>query len=412
MTSGMRNHRASAVTAWAGYAAVLLAVALVGCKDRSTETAAAEEAGTRDSAGVRIVVSDGDAAVPVWRVAPEPLVEVGGADAGLVSVASALRVKGGFVVADAGTGELRFYDEAGRMLRQAGGKGRGPGEFQYIGWLGMLPGDSLAAWDPLLRRVSVFAPDGRYARGFTPAGVDGFFPGVYGTFADGSLLMSTGMESAGTRPASGAWRDTMVLMRIGRGGEVADTMGRFPGAARYAATGPDGVQRTHSVPFGPTTSAVVHGDEVYVTTGEGYAVAVYGADGRLRRLIRNRGAPIPVTRRERESYAANMLQAGGSAQEQRDRQAMIASAPFPRTMAPVEGLRVDDAGRVWVREAQRPDTWDRFSRWSVFGPEGRRIATVEAPGRFMPARIGPDWVLGRKMDADGTEHVHLYRLDR
>jgi hypothetical protein len=407
----MSGSRVARTTGRGACVLVLLAGVSAGCMDAANEAAAARALGARDSAGVRIVVSDGEAAVPAWRVATEPQVEVGGTDAGFVNVAGALRTEDGFVVGDAGTGEMRFYDAAGLAVRQDGGKGRGPGEFHYIGWIGVLPGDSLAAWDPLLRRVSVFSPNG-YARSFAPAGLDGFFPSVYGTFSDGSLLMSTGMESAATPPSSGAWRDTMVLLRIGRTGEVVDTIGRFPGPSRYAALGEDGVQRTHSVPFGPATWAVVHRDEVYVATGERYEITVHGDDGRLRKRIRSRVAPIPVTRRERESYAANVLQSGGSPREQRVRRAAIESAPFPRTMAPVKGLHVDIDGNVWVQEPQAPDTWDRFSRWSVFDPAGRRVAEVEAPGRFTPAQIGRDWALGRTTDADGTQRVRLYRLER
>ena len=29
-----------------------------------------------------------------------------------------------------------------------------------------------------------------------------------------------------------------------------------------------------------------------------------------------------------------------------------------------------------------------------------------------PDHIGPGWVLGRQVDADGTERVRLYRLER
>lgn len=387
-------------------------VVTVAACARADAEGASGRPGTRDSAGVRIVQNEADAEVPVWRVSGEPIVRVGGPDAGFAAVAGAARTREGFVAAEAVSGELRFYDAQGRLVRTTGGKGRGPGEFQYVGWLGVLPGDSLVAWDPLLRRVSVFAPDGAFARGFSPAGLSGFFPGVHGMFTDGSLLISTGMESGSTPPSTSAWRDTMVLLRIGRTGEVVDTIGRFPGPARYAAASTDGVQRTHSVPFGPVTSAAVHHDEVYVATGERYEVAVYGPDGRLRRIIRNRAPAVPVTRRERESYAENMLQAGGTPEEQRARQALIRTAPFPRTMAPIERLNVDDAGNLWVREAQSPDTWDRRTRWSVFAPDGRRIARVEAPGRFVPDELGHDRVLAHTLDSDGTPHVRLYRLVR
>lgn len=397
-----------AATGFAFTAAMLLG----SCGGGAGRDAVTAEAVIRDSAGVRIVESAGDATVASWRVPSEPLVELGGPDAGFVNVATALRTPDGFIAADAGTGELRFFDATGRAVRQAGGNGRGPGEFQYIGWIGMLPGDSLAVWDPLLRRLSVFAPDGAYVRSVAPAGPEGFFPAVFGAFSDGSVLMSTGMESASAPSSSGAWRDTMVLLRISRTGQVMDTIGRIPGSSRYAAAAPDGVQSTHSVPFGPITSIAVHGDEVYVATGERYEISVRESRGRLRKLIRNEVAPVAVTRRERESYVANLLQAGGSPQEQRERRAIVERAPFPRTMAPVESVRVDEAGNLWIRETQTPDTWDRYSRWSVFDPEGRRVAGVEAPGRFSPAQIGRDWVLGRRTDADGTERVLLYRLER
>jgi hypothetical protein len=392
-------------------AALMVAgLTLAACAERADS--AAGEPRARDSAGVRIVQSAAEAEVPVWRIAAEPLVEVGGPEAAFAMVSSALRTADGFVVADATSGELRYFDAQGRQARRVGRRGRGPGEFQYVGWIGTLRGDSLAAWDPLLRRFSVFAPDGAPARDFSPAGVSGFFPSVHGVFADGSLLISTGMESGSTPAAAQPWRDTMVLLRIGRAGELKDTVARVPGPSRYAATSSTGMQQTHSVPFGPTTSVVAHGDEVYVATGERYEIAIHGGDGRLRRVIRNAAPGMPVTRRERESYAANTLQSGGTPEEQRARQELIRTAPFPCTMAPIETLRVDDAGNTWVREAQSPDTWNRFTRWSVFGPDGRRIASVEAPGRFVPDQFGPDWVLAHTLDPDGTPRVRLYRLQR
>jgi hypothetical protein len=233
---------------------------------------------------------------------------------------------------------------------------------------------------------------------------------VYGAFADGSLLMAHGMESAGAQPATGVWRDTMVLLRIGRTGQVLDTVGRFPGPARYAAAAGGGGMRTNSVPFGPVTSVLARGDAIYVSTGDRYEIAVHDPGGRVRRLIRRGMHPVPVTRQHIESYTANMLQAGGTARERRERQEMIEVAPFPRTMAAVESLGLDQAGNLWAREPQSPDTWNRFSRWSVFDATGRWIATVEGPGRFAPEQIGPDWVLGRQVDAEGTERVRLYGL--
>lgn len=76
------------------------------------------------------------------------------------------RLGGGFVVANSGTSELLFFDQAGRLLARAGRRGRGPGEYASIRDVAPLPGDSLAVLDPGTRRVSVLAPGGTFARSF------------------------------------------------------------------------------------------------------------------------------------------------------------------------------------------------------------------------------------------------------
>ena len=362
--------------------------------------------------GVPVVENRGDARVAAWRLSAEPWVELGGGeDPGFAMPMAAARTRDGFVVADAGTGQLRFFDAEGSPARTVGRTGRGPGEFQFIGWVGVLPGDSIAAWDPSLRRVSIFDPDGHLVRDFEPRGLSGFFPSVYGAFQDGTLLVSTGMESAGAAPAEGrAWRDAVALLRIGRTGEVLDTVSRVPGPARYQVTSASGIPRSNSVPFGPNTSAAVHGQAVYLATGEEYEIGVYGADGAPRARIRKQVRPVRVTAAHRASYAANTVQVGGTPEQRRERQKMIEDAPYPPTMSPVERVVVDQEGNVWAKEPQPPKTWDRLGRWSIFDPAGRWIATLETPGRFSVEQVGPDWVLGRKADPDGTERVRMYRL--
>jgi hypothetical protein len=375
---------------------------------------AAEARGAGSGTGPPVVENRGDAPVAVWRLSAEPWVEMGGGgDAGLSVPAAAARTRDGFVVADAGTGTLRFFDAAGKPTRAVGRPGRGPGEFQYLGWAGVLAGDSVAAWDMSLRRVSIFGPDGRYARDLTPRGLSSAYPSVYGMFDDGALLVSTGMEPAGPPPAEGrAWRDTVALLRIGRSGEVLDTVARVPGPARYQVTGASGIPLSNSVPFGPNTLAAVRGRTVYLATGDRYEIAVYDADGTPRKLIRKQVRPRRVTAADRKSYAANVLQTGGSPEQRREREQMIRDAPYPPTMSPVVAMAAGADGAVWVKEAQTPDTWDRSGRWSVFDAEGRWIATVETPGRFVVEEVGPDWVLGRTLGPDGTEHVRMYRLVR
>lgn len=401
---GVRHARARAGAA----AASLLSLSLVMGACEGTAEARDAKADTT----LPVVENRSDAPVATWRLSAEPWVELGGGgDAGFANPMEAARTRDGFVVADAGTGQLRFFDAEGRPTRNVGRTGRGPGEFQFLAWVGVLAGDSVAAWDASLRRMSIFGADGRYARDFAPRELSGSLPGVYGVFDDGTLLVSTGVESAGAPPAERrVWRDTVALLRIGRNGEVLDTVASVPGPARYQVTGAGGMPRTNSVPFGPNTYAAVHGQTAYLSTGDQYEIAVHGADGTPRMLIQKQVRPLRVTAANRESYAANMLQAGGTPEQRREREQMIRDAPYPPTMSPVTAMAAGAGGGVWVKEAQPPDTWDRFSRWSVFDAEGRWMATVETPGRFLVQQAGPDWVLGQMTDADGTAHVRLYRL--
>ena len=110
------------------------ALPLVSCAGGEGGGAAFTE---RDSAGVTIVenVRGSWSEAQSWRLSPEPAVDIGVLEGApeyqLFRVGGALRLDDGrIVVANGGTGELRFYDEAGSYLSASGRKGEGPGEFK------------------------------------------------------------------------------------------------------------------------------------------------------------------------------------------------------------------------------------------------------------------------------------------
>ena len=119
---------------------------------------------SRDSAGVTIVESSG----PVWgsegkwRVEPKAFLDIGSADGDepylFNYVETALRLGDGtIVVANAGSGELRFFDSAGRHIRSVGRLGSGPGEFgQSSVHIWRAPNGDIVAEDAGNRRVNIF----------------------------------------------------------------------------------------------------------------------------------------------------------------------------------------------------------------------------------------------------------------
>ena len=124
----------------------ILAAALASCSP------AEEPAGTTfvDSAGVTLALAEFPlwGAGDEWRIMEEPLLQIGvfeGPDEYLFAdLVGVVRLSDGrIVVADRGSGDLRFYDSAGDFLFRAGSSGEGPGEFRRLAWVGRLPGDSL-----------------------------------------------------------------------------------------------------------------------------------------------------------------------------------------------------------------------------------------------------------------------------
>ena len=351
-----------------------------------------------------------DAPSAVWRFTGDAVAEMDQGAEPFVQVTSAVRAGNVIAVGDAGAKRIGIFSVDGRLLRTAGRPGQGPGEFQYVGWVGAA-GDSILAWDPLLSRLSVFSPEGRLLRE-APASIAGFFPSIHGRFADGSLLVSippaTGRAPV---PRGQSWRDTAVYVRMAATGQVLDTVGRFPGFEQYESPSPDArTFRTMAVPFGRWTSAAVAGERFFVATGDEYRVDGFAADGARGPVVRRAAEPLPVTRGEREAYMRQVAEAGGARGAETVRE--LSAAPIPATMPPVSGVQADSEGRLWVEEAQTTADQARGSRWSVFDANGTWIARAEGPPRFSVFQIGEDWVLGRFVDDDGVSHVRLHKLQR
>jgi hypothetical protein len=386
-------------------------VLLAACGERGPQQPAA----TRDSAGVEIVESRfGEvAAESVRRVAEAPAVEIGsapGAAGPLYQVVSAFRMHDGrIVVASAGTGDLRVYAPDGQHLLTIGKAGDGPGEFRRLFWAGRLRGDSIGAWDAALARLSVFDPSGRFVRSMTPSSALGVFPQLHAALADGSVVLSTGMNPA--RPMTpGVRRDTATLLVVGPDGVVRDTLARVPGSEQYLMIPRAGGFVMHPLPFGRTTSTAAQDSQLAVGTGDAYQLAVYEPRRGLRRIIRLDRERRRVTDDDVRRYRETMVTMGAEG-ARRQREQLLAEVPFPERMPAFTAVLPDGRGNWWIADppaADRPgeSTWHRVSA------EGRLLGALRTPARLMVMQIGPDWVLGVFLDENDVEHVRIHTLER
>lgn len=161
---------------WIRMTAPWTAAAVVACApdpaQRSTSLA-------RDSAGVVIVESTSGAWQPSekWRIGEEPVFEIGLVDGPaeyrLLRAFSAVQLSDGrLVLANGGTNELRFYDEAERHLFSVGRTGNGPGEFTDLqrrgeaeSWNVFSPAGELLGPVDLPARLEVFEIGSDYVLG-------------------------------------------------------------------------------------------------------------------------------------------------------------------------------------------------------------------------------------------------------
>ena len=242
----------------------------------------------RDSAGVRIVENERGTWMNPWQVDSQPLLSIGSVDGDpdhlLYRVIGAVGLPSGrIVIANEGSLELLFYDEEGSLLRRAGRRGGGPGEFQSLEWLSRYGPDSVLAVDVRGQRVSYFDQEGNFGRSVRlEPNAEIPFPRPVGVFGDGSFLATQGTFSLGADPPVRVARTLDPLFRYMSDGTSAILLGSFPGPEWVSApVGPVGQWERRRRPFGSETAFAAAGDRFYVGDNATYEIRVYSISGQL-----------------------------------------------------------------------------------------------------------------------------------
>jgi hypothetical protein len=396
---------------------------LGGCGDRAVDRAVAAEPTVRDSAGITIVENTAPlwGAGQGWRLSVAPVTEIGMLEGAeeyqLDQVRHAARLADGSVaIADGGSQRIRLYDAHGRHLRDLGGRGGGPGEFEGLSMVRPFRGDSIAAWDGRQKRLTVFDGSGQVGRVWVVDGVSGMMAPAVGWFTDGSLALMPGMDPMALAAAEpGERRETRRYLRASVADGVA-TLVEIPGRDEvvYREATSFG---TRTVLFGRGAFAAAR-DDLFVAGESGrFEVVVHEADGSVDRIIRVLAEPRAVTSEElaaarerameaRRESARLFAQQLGRAMPEEDRLAL----PSRDTHPFFDHIELDATGHLWVREpAADPDA---ARRWQVFDPEGRWLGAVDTPRGLRVTEIGDDHILGIHRDEYEVEYVRMYAIHR
>jgi hypothetical protein len=390
---------------------VLISVATLtacGADPHSTAT-------TRDSAGVVIVESWQSQWQPGegWHLSTDPILQIGQADGPpelqFHRVEGAIVLSDGrIVVANAGSGEIRFFDETGGFVASVGGLGDAPGEYRQITGLGAGPGDSLWVFDYGLRRFTVLSSDGSTVRTVLVGGALSSV-GAVGRLPDGSFVVkeSWGSHTHGNAQ-HGLVRDPVAVATLGADGGGLDTITTVAGREVFLSS-EDGRAVMSAPLFARTSSAAMDDEAVYVGDQATFEVLRYSPDGTLQQIIRVPGADLQLTASAVQQLKEEVLE-----REPEQRRTMMLNhleeMALPPTRPAYGSLMLDAPGNIWAGEYARYPAVSRT--WTVFAATGELLGEVTVPDRFKVLQIGADWILGVGLDELDVEHVRMHRINR
>jgi hypothetical protein len=197
-------------------------------------------------------------------------------------------------------------------------------------------------------------------------------------------------------------RGSLVVAGTFEGLEVDYPMSRTPGSR-------DAGSMSFVLPFTVPLSMACGERGLFVTEGHEPTIREFDAEGELRRILRLREPPRPITAEDLDDrLRMNGLILSGTLSELRDRAQRL---PSPDAWPAFWEIRVDLVGWIWAREFSADPG---LPRWIVFDPAGRARGYVEMylEPTFQIEVIGEDFILGTARGPAGEVVVRKLRLNR
>lgn len=316
---------------------------------------------------------------------------------------------GGVVVGNAGTRQLRVYDDHGRFVRSVGRYGGGPGEFQDITEIFDVHGDSIGVLDRAAHRISFYDEQLTFGRMVALPGI----PGVRSVLSvgDEGTQLVTASNFANYTSANPPAEFDRLLLRV-HGGGNRDTLGRFFDQMRPQR------QSDPEKFFQPWGGLKMCGGQIVSWREDRYELRLYDENARLKTIARRHFTPVRITDVFFDEYrAARLREIFGSSEGNGPlppafadlHRKRSAAGTHPEFVPPISDVTCDVDGNFWVMDYPAFAV-DKVSKWSVFSRDGVWQNDVTLPPDQRVLEIGRDFILlGSRYNAE-VEQVRAYRL--
>ena len=333
------------------------------------------------------------------RIDSVPLLTIGNdPEDPLYQVVGAVLVGETLIFAQASSMTLRFYDRhTGELLREVGGPGEGPGEYQRLRSL-RRAGDRLYTYDLQAYRMTVLDLSGTLERTveIEPWGVYNV-PQLTGVFPDGSLLVAARVwDWANTAKSPMIRRDVMVLGRYDANGVFMDSLGTYLGGEYYVEPYGNGGERMRTgIPFVRRSRPGMVGDGYYILDNKDPMISVFDTAGTLLREVGPDPPPEPVriTDEDRDGFS-----------DLDD----IDSDDLPR-FYPFYSGSTAVGGALWVRHHGDLER-DGLREWSVYSHDGDLVGRVRSAEALRILAVDGEVTVVVRTDEMDVETVELRRI--
>lgn len=312
--------------------------------------------------------------------------------------------RGNIYVADWSRAHVIVLTPRGGLLRYIGRKGAGPGEFQSLRVVQILPADSLLTYDPSLGRITVFEPGTfvlKYSFSFPAATRRVPFDVQRGQNNRLYLARFRKGYASGADPASYQNRKDVIAAYRKDGSLVRDSMLVFP-SREFLVTRYRGQFSITPHPFGEEGFwAVPPTGLMYLASSGDFLVRSYDTVGMVRDSFRVAFDPPELTQSEMRRALPDW------SPQTWDMFGTVLVERAPRKWPAIRGMLVDDVGRVWLRPGG-PSSGS--IRWEVYSRAGLSEASAIFPTDFELRVVRNSRAYGVATDSDGVPRIRVYAL--
>jgi hypothetical protein len=379
---------------------------------------------TADSSGIRITtITAAPDSVSVWTLEAEPRRVLTGAETGdEAAFAFVGPVKflsnGGLVVGDVASGRLIIYDAQGVFKRFLGRRGEGPGEIRRLESITVKPGDTLATFDPGVRRLSFWRPDSGFLRSVNladggsleswPADAWPWHDSLIVVFQQAITPQDSVPPGAGVR----RWPMRAHLTLRDSTGTVLHTSPSFN--AMYTGLLPRGDTR---LPFSNRPFVALTSDRIYFGSGDSFELSYLDQDFRTMGIVRWTARQERLTSSEVDSVRADAIATLSRRPLPPNPFATnFASEILPQHRPSIGRVFVDRERHIWIERfeatrlglaAQKPG-----NQWSILRDDGLPIAILRLPSQTRLEDVRGDEVVVVRRDSLDVQSIAVYRLRR